>query len=195
MAAAKNCMIPKAYSPWLMAADAANLLDHLGIARADVMGYSMGARIAAHMAAATPEKVRGLVLAGLGIHLVDGEGLPAGIADAMEAPSLDGPDRSDAAHVPRLRRGDPERPARSGRLHARLAPRPERGRGRDHRDADADLRRLRGRCCRRPRAAGEHDAERRALVIPGRDHNRAVGDKVYKEGVLDFLDQLPPHVG
>ena len=81
---------PAAYSPWIMAADAVNLLDHLGIARADVMGYSMGARIAAHMAAASPERVRGLVLAGLGIHLVDGEGLPAGIADAMEAPSADG---------------------------------------------------------------------------------------------------------
>ena len=27
----------------------------------------------------------------------------------------------------------------------------------------------------------------RAVDIPGRDHNRAVGDKVYKEGVLEFL--------
>jgi pimeloyl-ACP methyl ester carboxylesterase len=25
------------------------------------------------------------------------------------------------------------------------------------------------------------------LEIPGRDHNLAVGDKVYKQGVLDFL--------
>ena len=34
----------------------------------------------------------------------------------------------------------------------------------------------------------------RALVIPGRDHNRAVGDKVFKEGVLAFLDSLQPAV-
>jgi pimeloyl-ACP methyl ester carboxylesterase len=27
----------------------------------------------------------------------------------------------------------------------------------------------------------------RAVDIPGRDHNRAVGDKVYKQAVLDFL--------
>ncbi len=39
---------PDAYATPLMARDAANLLGHLGIRRADVMGYSMGARIAAH---------------------------------------------------------------------------------------------------------------------------------------------------
>ncbi len=71
-----------------MARDAGNLLDHLDIERADVMGYSMGARIAAHLAFAAPQKLRGLVLGGLGIHLVDGAGLPIGIADAMEAKSL-----------------------------------------------------------------------------------------------------------
>ncbi len=34
----------------------------------------------------------------------------------------------------------------------------------------------------------------RALVIPGRDHNRAVGDTVFKEGVLAFLESLQPAV-
>jgi pimeloyl-ACP methyl ester carboxylesterase len=31
----------------------------------------------------------------------------------------------------------------------------------------------------------------RAADIPGRDHNRAVGDKVYKDSVLEFLEQRP----
>jgi pimeloyl-ACP methyl ester carboxylesterase len=53
------------------------------------MGYSMGARISAHLALAHPRRCEALLLGGLGIHLVEGVGLPLGIADAMEAPSLD----------------------------------------------------------------------------------------------------------
>jgi non-heme chloroperoxidase len=30
-----------------------------------------------------------------------------------------------------------------------------------------------------------------ALDIPGRDHMLAVGDKVFKAGVLAFLEQVP----
>ncbi len=80
---------PEDYESFLMAEDACRLLDHLDLERADVMGYSMGARIGAHMAVATPERMRSLLLGGLGIHLVEGVGLPLGIADAMEAPSLE----------------------------------------------------------------------------------------------------------
>ena len=31
----------------------------------------------------------------------------------------------------------------------------------------------------------------RALVIPGRDHMLAVGDRVFKSGVVEFLAQRP----
>ena len=74
---------PAAYHSNAMARDALNLLDHLGIGRADVMGYSMGARITAHVALEAPARVRSALLGGLGIHLVQGVGLPLGIADAM----------------------------------------------------------------------------------------------------------------
>lgn len=47
-----------------MAADALELLDGLGIERADVMGWSMGSVIAQEMALARPDKVRKLVLYG-----------------------------------------------------------------------------------------------------------------------------------
>jgi pimeloyl-ACP methyl ester carboxylesterase len=42
------------YSAPLMAEDARRLLDHVGVSRADVMGYSMGARITAFLALAHP---------------------------------------------------------------------------------------------------------------------------------------------
>jgi len=79
---------PADYHTSLMAGDAAALLDHLGIVRAPVMGYSMGARISAFLALQRPDLVEAVVLGGLGIHLVDGVGLPTTIADAMEAPAL-----------------------------------------------------------------------------------------------------------
>src|SRR5262245_21812839 len=67
---------PAAYHSAVMAEDVRALLDHLAIPRADVMGYSMGARIAAFLALAHPDRVRSAVLGGLGIRLVDGVGLP-----------------------------------------------------------------------------------------------------------------------
>lgn len=62
------------YTPQRMASDAAALLDHLGIERAHVMGYSMGARISAFLALAEPARVATLVFGGLGIGIVDGVG-------------------------------------------------------------------------------------------------------------------------
>src|SRR6201988_5178714 len=64
---------PAAYHSSIMAEDVRVLLNHLSLPRADVMGYSMGARIPACLALAHPQRVRSAVLGGLGFHLV-GEG-------------------------------------------------------------------------------------------------------------------------
>lgn len=180
---------PAAYHTTAMMGDVRALLDHLNIERADIMGYSMGARIAAVMAVYHPERVRSLVLGGLGIRLVQGVGLPESIAEAMEAPSV--------AAV-----GD-----RTGRVFRSFAE-----------QTRSDLRAL-AACIRGSRqtlsreqvagirvptlvAVGTKDdvagsAEElavlipgaRALDIPGRDHMLSVGDKVFKTGVIDFLNQ------
>lgn len=76
---------PQDYRVGLMAGDAAALLDHLGIARAHVMGYSMGARISAFMALAHPDRVATLVFGGLGIGMVEGVGDWDPIAQALVA--------------------------------------------------------------------------------------------------------------
>lgn len=180
---------PAAYHSALMAQDVRALLDHLRLERADVMGYSMGARIGAFLAVAHPQRVRSLILGGLGIRLVDGVGLPETIADALEAPSLD----------------DVRDP--TGRQFRAFAEKNE-----------SDLKAL-AACIRGSRqtlsrervaglsmpvlvAVGTKDTVAgsaqalaalipgaRALAIPDRDHMLSVGDKVYKSEVLQFLSE------
>lgn len=182
---------PAAYHSAVMAEDVRGLLDHLGLPCADVVGYSMGARITAYLALAHPERVRSAVLGGLGIRLVDGVGLPEELAQGLEAPSL-------AAVT------DPT--ARTFRSFAE--------------QTKSDLRAL-AACLRGSRqtlsraeveriavpllvAVGSKDAiagspqelaalipGARALTIPNRDHMLAVGDKAFKVEVLEFLAQRP----
>ena len=79
---------PDLYSAAEMAEDARRLLDHLGIPRAHVMGYSMGARIAAFLTIAHPSRVGTAVFAGLASRMITGVGGGPEIAKALEAPSL-----------------------------------------------------------------------------------------------------------
>jgi pimeloyl-ACP methyl ester carboxylesterase len=182
---------PAAYAAPAMAEDARRLLDHLGLGRADVMGYSMGARIAAFLALDHPDRVRSAVFGGLGIGMIRGVGAPEPIAEALEAP--------DPAAI-----RDPV--AQSFRAFA---------------DQTRSDRLALAACIRASRqtitpemaariavpvlvAVGTKDsiagsaAELAALIpgaealdIPNRDHMLAVGDRVYKAGVLEFLRNRP----
>jgi pimeloyl-ACP methyl ester carboxylesterase len=76
---------PTDYTPQKMAGDAAALLRHLGVSGAHVMGYSMGARIAAFLALTEPRMVATLVLGGLGSGMIDGVGDWDPIAAALLA--------------------------------------------------------------------------------------------------------------
>src|SRR5580698_6895837 len=53
---------PADYHSAVMAEDVRALIDHLGLPRTDVMGYSMGARITAFLTLAHPRRVRSAVL-------------------------------------------------------------------------------------------------------------------------------------
>jgi pimeloyl-ACP methyl ester carboxylesterase len=57
---------PQAYARRTMAGDVIRLLDHLDIADADYLGYSMGSRIGLDMVIAHPDRVRRAVFGGLG---------------------------------------------------------------------------------------------------------------------------------
>ena len=178
---------PELYGAPEMAEDARRLLDHLGIERANVMGYSMGARIAAFLVFKHPERVRSLVLAGAGINFVHGMLGSGPIARALEAPRIE-----DVTNET----------ARSFRAFAE--------------QTGSDLKAL-AACIRGPRekirpedlakiavptlvGVGSKDViagsgEELARLIPGaqlldiegRDHMKAVGDARFKQGVLDFL--------
>jgi pimeloyl-ACP methyl ester carboxylesterase len=182
---------PKDYTIIEMAGDALALLDHLKIARADVMGYSLGARIAATLAMTHPKRVRSLILGGLGYHLVDGEGLPQNLADAMEAKSADDlceptqkmfrafaeATKSDLKALAACLRGSrqvlSEADVASINVPVLVAVGTQDDIGGD------------------PNRLATLFPNARSLEIPGRDHNKAVGDKVYKNTTLEFLQSRP----
>jgi pimeloyl-ACP methyl ester carboxylesterase len=182
---------PSLYGAPLMAEDARRLLDHLDIARADVMGYSMGGRIATFLVLANEARVRSAILAGVGINLVRGMVGSGPIAKALEAPRIEDVTNDTA---------------RSFRAFAE--------------QTGSDLKAL-AACMRGPRekitpddlariavptliAVGSEDViagsgrelarlipGAQLLEITGRDHMKAVGDAGFKQGVLDFLTQRP----
>jgi pimeloyl-ACP methyl ester carboxylesterase len=176
-----------AYRLGALAGDALALLRHLGIAKADVMGYSMGARIGTALALAHPEAVKSLILGGLGYGIVTGIGPWGPVVEALETEHPE----TIADPIGQMFRKFAEQ-TRSDR--AALAACMKATRQPISADDLASL--------HLPVliAVGERDelagsAAALAEIIPGaevldipkRDHMLAVGDKVYKAGVLDFL--------
>ncbi len=178
---------PAAYTMDKLSADALALLDHLGHRRLDVMGYSMGARIGAYLQRRAPERVRSLVLGGLGYSLVEGGTLPMGIADAMDAPSLDSltdPNQRLFRAFADATRSDRRALSACIRGARQLMPADEVGAiGCPALVAVGTLDDIAGD----PQALADLLPDARVLHIEGRDHNRAVGDRSYKEAVLRFL--------
>jgi pimeloyl-ACP methyl ester carboxylesterase len=178
---------PEQYSAPMMAEDAYGLLEHLNIERADVVGYSMGARISAFLAMAHPTRIRRAVFAGLASRMITGVGGSEAIALAMEAETV-----ADIV----------DRGARGFRIFA---------------DSTKSDRRALAACIRSSRVkikaealaeimvpvlvvAGALDevagnvAELVAVIpgakgveLPGRNHMNAVGDKSFKDAVVAFL--------
>ena len=180
---------PARYHSAVMAEDVRALMDHLGVPRADLMGYSMGARIVAFLALAHPERVGSLILGGLGIKLVEGVGLPETIAEALEAPSITEvtdpqgyafrafaqQTKSDLKALAACMLGS--RQTVSRQEVARIAAPTLIGVG----TKDSVAGSAEELAALMPNAV--------ALDIPGRDHMLAVGDRAFKAGVLAFLEE------
>ena len=182
---------PAVYEAPMMAEDARRLLEHLRIERADVMGYSMGARITAFLSLNHPHRVRSAVFGGLGRGMVDGVGSPEPIIAALEADNMN--------HV-----SDPVGLAFRKFAEATksdLAALAACMRSARRRISAADVATLRVPVLV---AVGTKDdiagsaqgladliPGAQVLDIPGRDHMLAVGDRAYKDGVLKFLEERP----
>ncbi|MDE2377568.1 alpha/beta hydrolase [Bradyrhizobium sp.] len=181
---------PAQYSIPAMAGDVLALMDHLGIPQADVMGYSMGGRMTAWLAVNEPQRLRSAILGGIGIGgLIEGTGPGEAVAKALEAPSLD--DVTDP--VGRTFRAFADQ-TRSDRRALAACLRGTRDLMRREEAARIDVPVLiavgtADDVAGSARALGDVIPGSEVLDIPNRDHMRAVGDKVYKSGVIDFLSR------
>jgi pimeloyl-ACP methyl ester carboxylesterase len=180
---------PAEYSIPMMAGDVIALMDHLDIPRADIMGYSLGARMAAWLGLTRPERLRSAILGGIGMAMVDGGGPGENVAVALEAPSLD--DVSDP--VGRTFRAFADQ-TRSDRRALAACLRGSRGLMSREQVAGINVPVLiavgtTDEVAGSAHGLGELIPGSQVLDIPGRDHMRAVGDKVYKTGVVDFLSR------
>ena len=180
-----------AYGAPVMCEDVRRLLDHLGLERADIMGYSMGARITAFLALAHPSRVRSAIFGGLGYNMVRGMAGTGPIANALEAPTIDDVTNATA----RTFRAFAEQTGSDLKALAACIRS-----SRDPLSAD-DVGRI---ACPVLVAVGSDDViggsaaglaelipNGEALEIVGRDHMKAVGDPTFKRAVATFLDKRP----
>lgn len=178
---------PERYYPHDMANDALALLDHLGIERAAILGYSMGARISAFLAYEHPERVVSVIFGGMGMNLINGLSDGNDIIAGLQAPSLEALSHPTARQFRIFAE-------HTGADRAALAACMETSR---QPMARADVRRIDVPVLV---AVGEADTmagppepladllpQGEAFVIPKRDHMRATGDKAFKTAALAFL--------
>jgi len=183
---------PEAYERETLAGDVLALMDHLGVERFDLFGYSMGTRTALAVALATPDRVSNLILGGVGGKLLEPSPAVVGepMADAMLAedpatisqPMLksfrqfadeQGEDRKALAAVTRVNNPPLDR-------HALAAlPMPVlvvAGQG----DTGAGD----------PEGLAHIFPHGRSVTVPGCDHFSAIPHALTKAAVFDFLDGL-----
>ncbi|MGE0211858.1 MAG: alpha/beta fold hydrolase [Parvibaculaceae bacterium] len=177
------------YAAPAMAEDSRRLLDHLGIETADIMGYSMGARLTALLAIAHPSRVRRAVLGGLAENMILGVPGARAVSEALLAPSLD--DVSDPQGRAFRAFADQSKSDRRALAACILASRQTVSADQLGRIScpvlvvvgETDL--IAGKM--EPLVAAIPNAQ--GVLLPRRDHMRAVGDAGFKQAVKDFLKQ------
>jgi pimeloyl-ACP methyl ester carboxylesterase len=183
---------PAAYTTDLMAGDVVALIDHLGLARVDLIGYSMGAHLSLAVAAAHGGRVGNLILGGVGARMASGEPRPLGGAMTMgEAMRAD--DTSSITDP--TSKGFRQFADNQGEDRLALAA---CGEGRGERADRDDFRRLtmpvlvvagsRDEIAGDPRVLADAIPGARAVSLPACDHFSAIPHALFKAAVFDFLE-------
>ena len=179
---------PAMYARAKMAGDIIALLDHLGVERADLMGYSMGARLSLSAALTNPKRFPLLILGGIGGRFFDARPPGNPLAEAMEASD---PDSISDPMLRSFRRFADEQ----GEDRLALAALSRAG---DAPLERADVSKLavetlivagaRDELAGDPRDLAGIIPGARAVSIPGCDHFSVIGHALFKAAVFDFLD-------
>jgi pimeloyl-ACP methyl ester carboxylesterase len=177
-----------AYAREKMVGDIFAAMDHLQIQRADLLGYSMGARLVLAAALAKPDRIGDLILGGIGGKLFDPPPPGTPMADAMNAPSL------GAISEPLLR-SFRQFADEQGEDRLALAACAQ---GRDTNFTRDDVSKLSVHTLvvagARDQLAGDPEElaalvpGAKAVTLPGCDHFSAIPHALFKAAVFDFLD-------
>ena len=180
---------PVRYDEGLMVGDIAEVMDRHGIASADVMGYSMGGFLTIRLMHDAPSRVSRAVLAGIGENYFHTsaewtEKIAAGLLASNPADIADSKAREFRTFC--------ERAGNDLKAMADCVRRPR------HTFAPDELGLLPQKVLvvcgaedtltGSPQPLADSFADARALAIPKRNHHSTVGDRTYKDAVLEFLE-------
>jgi pimeloyl-ACP methyl ester carboxylesterase len=180
---------PALYGRENLAGDVLALMGHLNVARAHVLGFSLGSRVALAAALKAPERFATLTLGGVGEKLFEPRAFTGNpMAEAMEA------DDVEAIKEPMLKSfrqfADDQKEDRFAL--AALT------RAKDEPFARPTVEKLpvpvlvvagsRDELAGDPEPLARAFPDGRAVVIPGMDHFSIIGHALFKASVFDFLD-------
>ncbi len=179
---------PTSYGREAMARDVFALLDHVGVERAHLLGFSMGAHIALTAALLDGGRIDHLVVAGVGAKMFDPPREEGAMAEAMEAASPDSiadPMLKSFRHFADEQKEDRLALAACSR-GARLPL---------TRDSLMAVRRptlvvagARDQLAGPPQGLAEAVPGAKAVTLPGCDHFSCIGHPLFKASVFDFFD-------
>lgn len=180
---------PEAYRRERLARDVVELIDHLGVNRVDLFGYSMGARTALRAALDAPERFSNLILGGVGDKLLEerpgsrgdvmGQAMLAQDPESITDPFLrsfrqfadeQGEDREALAAMSR-HQNPPLDPAEFATLPMPVLV------VAGSRESNGD-----------PEALAQAFPLGKGVVVPGCDHFSAIPHALTKAAVFDFID-------